>query len=137
MGLALSPAMIAAMGWPSVFYIFGSLGVLWYTAWSSKAASTPADDPMISREEKVREGGRGCGGVPVVVVVLEGGCHPRGCERRGIVPDLELQGSQHATGHGCVWGEERMRVGGRGGGGHSTRYEAAKQQHPSPLSDIL
>lgn len=65
MGLSLSPAMIASMGWPSVFYIFGSLGVLWYTAWSSKAASTPQDDPSISREEKVREegGGRGAGGL--------------------------------------------------------------------------
>jgi ACS family sodium-dependent inorganic phosphate cotransporter len=53
MGLALSPAMIAGMGWPSVFYIFGSLGVLWYTAWNHRAASTPSDDPHISREEKV------------------------------------------------------------------------------------
>ena len=53
MGLALSPAMIASMGWPSVFYIFGSLGVFWYTWWSSRAASTPQDDPTISREEKV------------------------------------------------------------------------------------
>jgi ACS family sodium-dependent inorganic phosphate cotransporter len=62
MGLALSPAMIAAMGWPSVFYIFGSLGVLWYTAWSKRAASTPSDDPLISREEKVGGGGRVVGG---------------------------------------------------------------------------
>jgi MFS family permease len=60
MGLALSPAMIAAMGWPSVFYIFGSLGVGWYTVWSRRAASTPADDPHISKAEKVgRVGSRG------------------------------------------------------------------------------
>jgi predicted MFS family arabinose efflux permease len=52
-GLALSPAMIEAMGWPSVFYIFGSMGVIWYSVWSSKAASTPSDDPMISNAEKV------------------------------------------------------------------------------------
>lgn len=58
MGLALSPAMIASMGWPSVFYIFGSLGVLWYTAWNNRAASTPADDPRISKAEKVRRGRR-------------------------------------------------------------------------------
>jgi ACS family sodium-dependent inorganic phosphate cotransporter len=56
-GLALSPAMIEAMGWPSVFYIFGSLGVIWYSIWNSKAASTPSDDPMISNAEKV--GGNG------------------------------------------------------------------------------
>jgi MFS family permease len=58
LGLALSPAMIAALGWPSVFYVFGSLGVLWYTAWNNRAASTPADDPRISKAEKVRSGGR-------------------------------------------------------------------------------
>eukprot|EP00879_Flechtneria_rotunda_P026780 GHRR01028604.1.p1 GENE.GHRR01028604.1~~GHRR01028604.1.p1 ORF type:complete len:406 (+),score=128.53 GHRR01028604.1:292-1509(+) len=51
-GLALSPAMIAAMGWPSVFYIFGSLGIVWYSCWSSRAASTPADDTSISKAEK-------------------------------------------------------------------------------------
>jgi hypothetical protein len=55
-GLALSPSMIEAMGWPSVFYIFGSMGVIWYSIWSSKAASTPSDDPVISNAEKVRCG---------------------------------------------------------------------------------
>ena len=29
LGLALSPQMVQAMGWPSVFYIFGSLGIGW------------------------------------------------------------------------------------------------------------
>jgi ACS family sodium-dependent inorganic phosphate cotransporter len=53
-GLALSPALIAALGWPSVFYIFGSLGMVWYSVWSSKAASTPSDDALISNAEKVR-----------------------------------------------------------------------------------
>lgn len=29
-GLAISPHMISAFSWPSVFYSFGSLGVVWY-----------------------------------------------------------------------------------------------------------
>ena len=53
-GLALSPGLIGALGWPSVFYGFGSLGVLWYWLWSSKAASTPSEDPLCSNAEKVR-----------------------------------------------------------------------------------
>jgi hypothetical protein len=57
MGLGLSPSMIAALGWPSVFYVFGSMGVLWYLAWKKRAASTPSEDPLISREEKVSQGG--------------------------------------------------------------------------------
>ncbi|WIA14652.1 hypothetical protein OEZ85_003155 [Tetradesmus obliquus] len=51
-GLALSPGLIGALGWPSVFYGFGSLGVLWYGLWSSKAASTPSEDPLCSNAEK-------------------------------------------------------------------------------------
>ncbi|KAI8470510.1 MAG: putative inorganic phosphate transporter [Monoraphidium minutum] len=52
LGLGLSPHMIQALGWPSVFHIFGSMGVVWYFAWRQLAASTPRDDPAISPEEK-------------------------------------------------------------------------------------
>jgi hypothetical protein len=41
-GLGLSPHMITALGWPSVFYIFGSMGIAWFFIWQSRAASTPA-----------------------------------------------------------------------------------------------
>jgi ACS family sodium-dependent inorganic phosphate cotransporter len=51
-GLALSPQLIARFGWPSVFYGFGSLGVLWYGAWQRRVAATPSQDPEISREER-------------------------------------------------------------------------------------
>ncbi|KAF8061417.1 PHT4 [Scenedesmus sp. PABB004] len=51
-GLSLSPALIASAGWPSVFYGFGGLGLLWYAVWRARAASTPADDPRISNAEK-------------------------------------------------------------------------------------
>lgn len=57
-GLALSPTMIASLGWPSVFYIFGSFGLIWYTFWSRRAASTPSEDPRISSAEQVRGQGR-------------------------------------------------------------------------------
>ncbi len=50
-GLALSPSMIALLGWPSVFYGFGALGLLWFLWWRDQAASTPAEDPRISRRE--------------------------------------------------------------------------------------
>jgi ACS family sodium-dependent inorganic phosphate cotransporter len=51
LGLGLSPAMIAALGWPSVFHIFGGLGVAWYLAWRGRAASSPAEDAGISAAE--------------------------------------------------------------------------------------
>lgn len=52
LGLALSPHMVEVLSWPSVFYIFGSMGLLWFAVWQSKAASSPAADPEISTEER-------------------------------------------------------------------------------------
>ena len=52
LGLALSPHMVEVLKWPSVFYIFGSLGVVWYLVWQAKAASSPAADPAISKDER-------------------------------------------------------------------------------------
>ncbi|KAK3253291.1 major facilitator super transporter [Cymbomonas tetramitiformis] len=51
-GLALSPGLIAMFGWSSVFFIFGSLGVLWFTAWWGKSESTPSEDPKITEGER-------------------------------------------------------------------------------------
>ncbi|XP_064597743.1 sialin-like [Liolophura sinensis] len=39
-------------GWPSVFYIFGSIGCLWFVLWSLLAYNSPAVHPTISAEEK-------------------------------------------------------------------------------------
>ena len=52
LGLALSPHMVEVLTWPSVFYIFGSLGIVWYLVWQAKAASTPAADSAISKDER-------------------------------------------------------------------------------------
>lgn len=51
LGLALSPQMIHTLGWPSVFYIFGAMGLLWFLWWDRQAASTPALDEQISQRE--------------------------------------------------------------------------------------
>ena len=52
LGLALSPHMVEVLSWPSVFYIFGAVGIVWYFLWQSQAASSPAADPAISAEER-------------------------------------------------------------------------------------
>ncbi|GFS51063.1 putative inorganic phosphate cotransporter [Trichonephila inaurata madagascariensis] len=38
-------------GWPSVFYVFGSLGCVWFLAWSAFIYETPSQHPNISKEE--------------------------------------------------------------------------------------
>ena len=52
LGLGVSPHLIASAGWPSVFYLFGSIGVLWWGLWNFRAASTPLDDPDMSPAER-------------------------------------------------------------------------------------
>lgn len=51
-GLAFSPVFIQRFGWPSVFYVFGSLGSIWFAFWQSKAHSSPKEDSELSSDEK-------------------------------------------------------------------------------------
>ncbi|CAN1282388.1 Sodium-dependent phosphate transport protein 1, chloroplastic [Linum perenne] len=51
-GLAFSPFLIHQFGWPSVFFSFGSLGTVWFAIWTTKAYSSPAEDPNLRPEEK-------------------------------------------------------------------------------------
>lgn len=51
-GLALSPHMVEVLHWPSVFYIFGFVGIFWYIAWQRLAASCPSDDTRITAAER-------------------------------------------------------------------------------------
>ena len=43
---------VHAFGWASVFYIFGSMGVIWFALWFRKAASGPVNDPRVSEKER-------------------------------------------------------------------------------------
>ncbi|GFY72488.1 hypothetical protein TNIN_170591 [Trichonephila inaurata madagascariensis] len=48
---ALSGIISANIGWPSVFYIFGALGVIWTVFWLLFIYETPEKHPYISEEE--------------------------------------------------------------------------------------
>lgn len=52
LGLGLSPGIISSYGWPSVFSIFGCMGILWWLVWTFRASSTPSDDPIIGESER-------------------------------------------------------------------------------------
>ena len=39
-------------GWPSVFYVFGSLGVVWFIFWAALIHESPDVHPRITPEEK-------------------------------------------------------------------------------------
>lgn len=52
LGLAVSPHMVEVLSWPSVFYIFGAIGLVWYAAWQSKSSSSPSADASISTDER-------------------------------------------------------------------------------------
>ncbi|KAH9508375.1 hypothetical protein Btru_050943 [Bulinus truncatus] len=41
-----------AGGWPSAFYVFGSLGCVWFIAWTLLVHNTPAEHPRISESER-------------------------------------------------------------------------------------
>eukprot|EP00899_Mesostigma_viride_P003922 jgi/Mesvir1/13530/Mv16412-RA.1 len=51
-GLLASPGLIESFGWPSVFTLFGSVGALWFTAWTRAAASCPAECDNIHPDER-------------------------------------------------------------------------------------
>jgi len=51
-GLSASPQMIVAAGWPSVFHVFGAMGLVWFAAWQGLSASSPATCARISADER-------------------------------------------------------------------------------------
>ncbi|EFA03048.1 vesicular glutamate transporter 2.2 [Tribolium castaneum] len=40
-----------ALGWPSIFYFFGTLGLIWFGIWWVVVAETPAEDSKITKAE--------------------------------------------------------------------------------------
>ncbi len=51
LALLASPAIIAAFGWPALFYISGAIGLVWVIAWMLTAADRPEDSRHISSAE--------------------------------------------------------------------------------------
>ena len=43
--------IISRFGWPSVFYIFGMVGIIWTVVWYFKSSNSPAEYPGISEVE--------------------------------------------------------------------------------------
>ncbi|TSK38500.1 Vesicular glutamate transporter 3 [Bagarius yarrelli] len=50
--MPLAGVLVQYVGWPSVFYIYGVFGIIWYTFWLLLAYESPAEHPTISEEEK-------------------------------------------------------------------------------------
>ncbi|KAH0817601.1 hypothetical protein GEV33_005190 [Tenebrio molitor] len=46
-----SAYLATALGWPSVFYFFGVVGLIWFVIWWILVAESPAEDPRISKGE--------------------------------------------------------------------------------------
>jgi MFS transporter, ACS family, solute carrier family 17 (sodium-dependent inorganic phosphate cotransporter), other len=49
--LVLTGPIIERFGWPSVFYIFGGLGIVWFFFWQRLVTNTPQTHPTISAAE--------------------------------------------------------------------------------------
>jgi ACS family sodium-dependent inorganic phosphate cotransporter len=50
-GLMASPLIVLTLGWPSVFYISGLLGLIWMAIWFLKAADIPEECAGITTDE--------------------------------------------------------------------------------------
>ena len=48
----LSGFIVETSGWPTAFYLFGVLGLIWATYWFRVAQDEPNDHPHISEDEK-------------------------------------------------------------------------------------
>ncbi|XP_019749484.1 vesicular glutamate transporter 3 [Hippocampus comes] len=50
--MPLAGVLVQYIGWPSVFYIYGVFGILWYVLWLLLAYGSPAVHPTITDEER-------------------------------------------------------------------------------------
>lgn len=51
--MPLSGVLAQHLGWASVFYVFGCMGIVWAIVWFLFVKSSPAEDPNISEEERL------------------------------------------------------------------------------------
>ncbi|XP_069674254.1 vesicular glutamate transporter 2-like [Periplaneta americana] len=49
--LPVSGILAEEIGWPSVFYVFGTIGIIWFIIWWIIVKSGPEEDPKISPQE--------------------------------------------------------------------------------------
>ena len=50
--MPLCSYLCETVGWESVFYVFGSLGIIWFVVWALLVHDGPEVHPRISDEEK-------------------------------------------------------------------------------------
>lgn len=50
--MPLSGILANTLGWESIFYIFGAVGLVWFIAWIIIVKKSPQEDPFISEEER-------------------------------------------------------------------------------------
>ena len=41
LGLSTSPKVIESMGWPALFHVFGSFGIIWFFVWQVRCFTEP------------------------------------------------------------------------------------------------
>ena len=51
LGMLICSIMAERFDWPSIFYIPGAIGILWYICWFIIVKDQPADDPHINQAE--------------------------------------------------------------------------------------
>ena len=52
LSLPISGLLCSTYGWPSVFYVFGLLGIVWWVAWCWLVADSPDSHPRIDESER-------------------------------------------------------------------------------------
>ncbi|CRL06625.1 CLUMA_CG019443, isoform A [Clunio marinus] len=50
--MPLSGILASTLGWESIFYVFGTIGCIWFVAWAIIVKRSPEEDPYITEEEK-------------------------------------------------------------------------------------
>lgn len=51
-GMPFSGILASILGWQSIFYVFGAIGVIWFILWLLIVKKSPADDPHLSITER-------------------------------------------------------------------------------------